>query len=112
MFHSARPRQAQQRIDHDLAGTVIGHLAAAVAVDDGDVAGVEHVLRQAGLAQGVHRRVLAQPDLVRRIGAALVGVRLHFLPDRQIVRRPREPLDHGDPAYRTMDTIGWPCSAW
>ncbi|KAG0770863.1 hypothetical protein G6F22_017016 [Rhizopus arrhizus] len=61
---NAQPRQAQQRIDHDLAGTVIGHLAAAVHVQHRDLARRQHMLVLASLAQGEHRIVLDHPQLV------------------------------------------------
>ena len=59
-----QPAQVDQRIGHDLAGAVVGDLPAAVGADDRNVAGHQHVLGLAGLAQGEDRIVLEQPQLV------------------------------------------------
>src|SRR3546814_10149512 len=74
--------QVEQRIDHDLAGAVVGHLATTVDVQHRDVAGHQHVLGLAGLAEGEHRVVLDHPDLVGRRFVAHVGETLHSAPDR------------------------------
>ena len=68
-----QPPQVEQRIGHDLAGAVVGHLAAAVDVDHRDVARHQHVLGLAGLAEGEHRIVLDQPQLVGRVVVARIG---------------------------------------
>src|SRR3546814_16094802 len=74
--------QVEQRIDHDLAGAVVGHLATTVDVQHRDVAGHQHVLGLAGLAEGEHRVVLAHPDLVGRRFSAHVGETLHSATNR------------------------------
>src|SRR5690606_32507428 len=84
-FHQrahAKPAAAQvhHRIDHQLARTVIGYLAAAIDVDHRDVAGGEHVFRLAVEAHGEHRRMLQEPDLVRGVVVAFGGERLHLPP--------------------------------
>ena len=73
---------------------MIGHLAAPVDGDDGDVP-----RRQQMAAVGVHAEredglVLQRPDLVGRLGPALVGETLHAAPDRLVVD-PAEPPDDG-----------------
>ena len=77
--------QVDQRIGDDLAGAVIGHLAAAVDPDHRDVARRQQVLGLAGLPLGEHRRVLHQPKLVAGVSVAVVGEGLHCAPNRLIV---------------------------
>src|SRR5690606_30019716 len=73
--------QVEQRIRHDLARPVVGHLAAAVDVQYWNVAGAEHVFGLAGLAEGEDRIVFDQPQFVERIPVARVGEALHRAPD-------------------------------
>ena len=80
----AQAAQVHQRIGHQLAGAVVGHLATAVDAEHRDVAGSQHVLGLAGLAQREHRIVFDQPQLVGRVGAAGVGEALHGPPHRLI----------------------------
>jgi hypothetical protein len=49
---------------------VEGDLAAAVGGHDRDVARAEHVVGLAGQALREHRRVLAEPEFVGRVGGA------------------------------------------
>ncbi|CAM5247458.1 hypothetical protein RLIN73S_05283 [Rhodanobacter lindaniclasticus] len=77
--------QVDQRVADDLAGAVVGHLAAAIDRHHRNVAGRQHVLHLAGLAEGEHRVVLQQPQLVRRVRRAVVGERAHR-PPRRLVR--------------------------
>ena len=65
------PAQVDQRIGHELAGAVVGDLAAAIGAHHRDVAGRQHVLGLAGLAEGEDRIVLDQPQLVVAVVAAL-----------------------------------------
>ena len=73
----AEPRalEVEQRVDHQLARTVVGHLPAAVDLHDGDVAGAEQVLGLRVHAEREHRRVLEEPDLVGGVWPALVDER-------------------------------------
>ncbi|MNE57963.1 hypothetical protein D3C80_1529640 [compost metagenome] len=73
-----------QHIEHQLAGAVIGHLAAAIALHHGDVTGGEQMLGLAGLALGVDGIVLHHPELVRRLAGAAVGEGLHGVPYRLV----------------------------
>src|SRR6476619_1841078 len=57
-----QPAQVEPRIRDGLPGAVIRDLAAAIDVDDRDLAGREHVFGFAGLAEGEHRLVLDQPQ--------------------------------------------------
>src|SRR5690348_4974788 len=79
-------REVHERVEHHLAGAVIGHFAAAVRGDHGDAVG--HLHRSCALAQRVHRRMLEQPELVRRLGVALEREPAHRLPGRRIVDGP------------------------
>src|SRR5690606_29508311 len=99
--------QVEQRVGHDLAGAVVGDLAAAVDVQHRNVARGQHVLGAAGLAEGEHRFVLDQPQLVGRGRVTRVGEGLHRAPDR-LVRLPAE-VPHpaiGD-RYSVHFTSGW-----
>src|SRR5690606_18054823 len=119
----ADPAQVQQRVEHDLARAVVGHLAAAVHVQHRDVARRQHVLRLAGLAQGEHRLVLDQPQLVRRVLATGIGEALHRPPHRLVSlaaevehpRRARRARRGGRGlagAHRVHFTSGWSRRAW
>src|SRR6185369_4247418 len=89
----AEPRAADvdEWIDHELAGAVIGDLPAAIDLHDGNVAGREHVAGVAVQTLCEHRRMLEQPDLVRRVRIARVGDALHLAPGRDV-------LDLAEPA--------------
>ncbi len=56
--------EVEQRIDHELARAVIGHLSAAIDLHHRDVAGREHVLGTRVHAEREDRRMLEEPDLV------------------------------------------------
>ena len=77
------PAKVEQYVDDRLARSVIRHLAPAVRGDDGDSAGGVHVLAPPRLSEGVDGRVFHQPDLVRGVGRARLGVRAH-LADRPL----------------------------
>src|SRR5690606_603803 len=62
----AQAAQVQERVGHQLAGAVVGDLAAAIHLEHRDVAGRQQVLRTTGLAEGEHGVVLDQPQLVGR----------------------------------------------
>ena len=63
----AAAAQVDQRIDDELPRAVVGHLPAAVDADHRDVAGREQVLGPAVQALREDRRVLEEPDFVRRL---------------------------------------------
>ena len=59
--------EQHDRVGHELAGAVIGDVAAALDLDDRDVAGREHVLlRLAPAAEREHVRVLDDDQRVGR----------------------------------------------
>ncbi len=114
--------QVQQRVQHDLAGAVVGHLAAAVDVQHRDVAGHQHVFGLAGLAEGEHRVVLDQPQFVGGGLVARVGEGLHRAPHRLVGlaaqvadlrnrQRRGDGLAGGD-GYSVHFTSGWSRSTW
>src|SRR5690349_6752222 len=76
-------------IDDELAGAMVGHLPAAIDLHHRDVAGREHVARVAVQPLREHRRMLEQPDLVRRVRVARVGDALHFAPGGDVVNSPK-----------------------
>jgi len=94
--------QVDHRIGDHLPRPVVRHLAAAVGGDDRDVAGREQVIGPAGQALREHGWVLAQPQLVGRVGCTAGGERLH-LRVRGLVPDPPADLDAH---YRTILTIG------
>ena len=53
--------EVDHHIHHQLAGAVIGDLAATVGFHQRNIGGAQQMLGLAGQAQGVHRRVLHQP---------------------------------------------------
>ena len=71
----------EQQVHHCLTRAVVGDLAAAVYLDDGDVARREQVFGFARLSLGVNGRVLYQPDLVFTRRIARGGVGAHGIPD-------------------------------
>src|SRR3546814_6201684 len=88
LFRSA---QISQYVQYDLTGSVIGDLAPTVRMHDGDAVGVQDMLGAAGLAQGIDRRVLNQPELVGGFAVSGFGEILHGLPDLLVIGRARPP---------------------
>ena len=82
---------------HEHLRQVAGALIAAT-----NAFAVEQVLGLAGLAQGVHRRVLDQPQLVGRGGVPLGGEVLHRPPGGFVGHAAGAADDHS-----TTFTIGW-----
>src|SRR5690606_23501520 len=80
----AQAAQVQERVGHQLAGAVVGDLAAAIHLEHRDVAGRQQVLQPTGLAEGEDGVVLDQPQLVGRGLVAGVGERLHGPPHRLV----------------------------
>ena len=73
--------KVQQNIHYLLSWTVIGHLAAAIALDHRNIAGHQHVFRFACLALSEDRVMFHQPDLVEGVFIAGVGEFMHRLRD-------------------------------
>ena len=83
------PAQVHEHVDDQLPGAVIGHLAAAITVDDGNVAGIQYMLASARLAQGEYPRVLEQPQLVAAPGVTGIRHAAHPLPGFSVVAEPQ-----------------------
>src|SRR5574343_17569 len=98
-------RQVEQHVDHYLARAVVGHLATAVDLDQRYTDVAQDVLRLAGLAEGVDRRVLDDPQLVRRFGCAGGREVLHGLEGRLVID-PAQAFDNEVHGYRTTFTRG------
>jgi hypothetical protein len=77
--------QIQQQVNDDLAGAVVSDLAAAVGAYQWNVIAPRqsHVL--AVEAQRVHRRMLGQPEFVRRFGSAFGSKSPHGFPRRLVI---------------------------
>src|SRR5258708_33933116 len=108
----AAAREVPQRLKHDLAGAMIGDLAAAV--------GAQHrnsVLNggcRRPLPQRVHRRMLHQPDLILGIFGPAKREIAHRPQGRPVVD-PAELPDadfFDDLAHSTMTTLGWSQRSW
>ncbi len=80
-----QPGQVEQQVDHDLAGAVVGDLAATVDLDDGDADIFKDMFGLAGLAERVDRRVLDDPQFVGRFGRAAGREFLHRAPGWLVV---------------------------
>ncbi|MNY32374.1 hypothetical protein D3C86_1665850 [compost metagenome] len=90
--HQVAAAQVQQQVGHDLARPVISDLSATIDLDDGNRGiGREQVRGVPGLAERVDRRVLDQPDLVRRVGRAGLGIGAHGVETGRV--RLQTPLD-------------------
>ncbi len=75
------PLQIQQHISDELARAVVGDLPPAVYLEHRDGAiGARQVLGSARDSIGIDRRVLEEPDLVRRGRSPCRGEGLHRLP--------------------------------
>ncbi|MNN80960.1 hypothetical protein D3C81_1977300 [compost metagenome] len=59
--------QIQQDIHHLLTWSVVGHLPAAIALNNRDITGNQYMLRFTRLPLGENRQVLNQPDLIGRV---------------------------------------------
>jgi hypothetical protein len=82
------PTQVEQHVNHHLARTVIGNLAAAIALHQRDAEIAQQVLGSAGLTEGEYRRVLAAPQFVGGRVAARGGEVDHRLPGLLVVDAP------------------------
>jgi hypothetical protein len=89
------PFQIDEGIDHELAGAVIGNLAATVDLNDRDVSGRQQMLAAGIEAERKNRRMFRKPDLVGGIACATVGEFLHVVPKRFIwLHSERSNFDH------------------
>ena len=100
-------RQVEQRVHHHLAGTVIGNLAAAIDVLQRDGRTARQVLGAAGETRGVDRRVLQQPQFVRRILLARAGELAHRRVGRPIINQAQLPdIRCRKPAQTDLSRLG------
>src|SRR4051812_6298749 len=81
----AAPCGVDERIDDGLAGSMVGDLAAAVALYDRDGARRRAEGRVGALAERVHRRVLEEPQFIAARLGALARESAHRLPGRPVV---------------------------
>src|SRR5690606_6389831 len=89
--------QVDEDVRNDLTRAVIRDLTAAVDLHDRDVAGRKE-MRSVGIeAEREYRRVLDEPDLVRRLRGAPLGEVAHLLPDR--VERPTAEIADEDAGW-------------
>ena len=97
--------QVDKGVDHELAGPVIGDVAAAVGLHERD--GIVERRMLGALPQRVDRRMLEQPQLVGSIRVPFPGELLHRL-ERGGVIDLSEALDRDlvEDDHRTMTTEG------
>lgn len=76
--------QIDQRIDDELAGPVISDLPAAIDAHHRNLACRKHMSRIGIHAKRKDGLVFEHPDLIGRVGRALIGEALHRLPNRLI----------------------------
>ena len=89
---SLRAPQVAEHIDDQLPGAVVGDLPATIDLERGNAVVAQQVLAPTGETERVDRRMLGQPDLVRRVVRARRGERLHRAP-RGLVVGPPECTD-------------------
>src|SRR5690606_15081268 len=85
--------QIQHQVGHELAGTVVGHLPAALDLYHRYIAGRQEMLGLAGLPLGEHLGVLEQPDLIGSARIALTGQATHRLQRGLVVHQPEMAYD-------------------
>ena len=81
---------------------MVGNLAAAIDLDNGDAGAAEQVFGLAGQALGEHRIVFHHPQFVFGIGISFGAELLHRFEYRQIGAAPQKDGFH----YSTTFTIG------
>ncbi len=72
--------KVDQHVGDDLAGAVIGNLAAAIGLNHRYRRGLQQMLGLARETLGIDRRMLQQPNFVARFGVALRSESLHRVP--------------------------------
>jgi hypothetical protein len=95
------PAQVEQQVGDDLAGAVIGDLAAAIDLHHRDADVLEQMLRLARQALREYRRMFAEPEFVGSVGVACSGELLHRGEGRRVVDAAQPSDDHS-----TTFTIG------
>src|ERR1051326_8608904 len=105
-YLDAAPGEVDERVDDELAGAVIGDVAAAIGPDQRNAILDRRVVR--ALPQRVHRRMLEQPQLIRGFAVPPRGEILHRCERRQ-VGGAAEALDADgiDEGHSTITTEGW-----
>ena len=71
---SSRARKIEQQVRDELAGTVIGDLAAAIDLEHRNAVVAQQVLAPAGEPERVDRRMLGEPDFVAASPAVRASV--------------------------------------
>src|SRR5690349_22060931 len=88
-----RAPEVEQKIDHELPGTMIGHLAAAIDLQDGNAVVAKQMFPPACESQRIDRFVLGQPELVAGVAGAGRGEVLHRAPRARAISPPEPPHD-------------------
>ena len=88
------PQDVEQTVNHQLAGTVVGDLPAAIDLHHGYVAGRQQVLLAAVQTLGKNRLVLGEPQFIGGIGVAPIGKLPHRHPGFVIVGQSHFPDQH------------------
>jgi hypothetical protein len=85
--------EVQQRVDHQLAWTMVSDLSTTVGLDDRNGMGVEDMVGAGSKPQGKDRRMLHQPDLIRRVGLSMGGKGPHLSQAVQVGRLSPDATD-------------------
>ena len=80
-----RALQVNERIDDELSRTVIGHLAAAIDLQNRNIPRRNEVRAARVHPEREDGRMLEKPDLIRALGTALGGEGLHRAPGGFVV---------------------------
>ena len=72
--------QIDHQVNHELAGTVVGHLPAPIHRDHRDVARGKNMFGLPRLALGINPRMLQTPEFIRHTVIAVSGEGFHGLP--------------------------------
>src|SRR4051812_48516591 len=107
----AAAREVDERIEHNLAGAVIGHLAATIGHDDGNA--IRNRNGRGALPQRIDPRMLEEPELVGSVFGAATRERAHGFESRRVLD-PAEPFDDDvrNDGHSTITTPGWSQSSW
>jgi hypothetical protein len=104
--------EVNDRVAHDLAGTVVGHIAAASGLEDLDAPGGQHVLGRQNVgttavaadAQGQHRRVLDEEQQIADVPRLALGDEGTLQRKRIGIRDQAKPADF-DRTHELNDLI-------
>ena len=99
--------EVEQEVDADLAGAVVGDLAAAVDLHQRDTDIPQQVLRLSGLAQGEYRGVFDDPQFIGGFRCACGREFLHCGESWRVLHAPEPPHPQAGRLRRAEGLGGW-----